>query len=253
MSAQQFSAFANIGAVTWTMSPTVGTLTSGGLYTAPASETTATQTVVTATSTTNGAVAASMTVVILPFTGNSIHISPGLWQSPGSGDYTDANGKVWNAGTNVGCDAQSSDFITNSGYGYWNGGSWPGTTDILLYKIPTFSRDNDLRCDFIVPNGNYSIDGKFAAIGNEGDFILNTQNTDSAIYDVYALVGANAPWDYNTTTTVTNNKLSFVLRVADDNGSGGAPFFSSLSLMQTGSGVPAAPAKLGVLLMAGTR
>ncbi len=63
--AQQLTALVNIGAVTWTMSPTVGTLTSGGLYTAPATVGSATTTTITATSTTNAAVAAQMAVTQL--------------------------------------------------------------------------------------------------------------------------------------------------------------------------------------------
>ena len=58
----QLTALVNIGGVTWSMSPSVGSLTSGGLYTPPAAGTitSPTTTVITATSTVNASATASI-------------------------------------------------------------------------------------------------------------------------------------------------------------------------------------------------
>jgi Putative Ig domain/Malectin domain len=237
MTAQQLSAFVNIGSVTWTMSPTVGTLTSGGLYTPPATQTAPTSTTITATSTTNSAVAAQMTLVVMP--NSVIRLAPAHNTSPGSGvigNYTDSLSHVWYAGPLTGGDASCNPGTENCYIGYNNGGSWPSTTDIALYQSPMYSGGNDLRFDFIVPNGTYQITAKFANNGgggaDMGSFVIETQGTAlSSPTDVYSLVGNNQPYDYSINATVINNKLSFVLRSV----SGYAPFISALQIVPVGT------------------
>jgi hypothetical protein len=239
---QPFSAFVNIGTVTWAMSPSVGSLTSGGLYTPPATEASPTSTTITATSTTNSSVAAQMTVVILP--NGVMRLAPGQAVYPGTGNYTDANGSVWYAGELTAGDAAAG-FTTQSAFGDNNGGSWPAITDIRLYEVPIYSY-NDLRFDFIVPNGTYQIDAKFAnnyaTPTDIGNFLIETQGTAlGPPTDVYDLVGNNEPYDYTTTATVTTGKLSFVLREVNMTGLNNAPFISGLSvtpLSVSGGGNP---------------
>jgi hypothetical protein len=172
---------------------------------------------------------------------------------PGSGNYTDVNGHVWYAGTVVGGDASCSP-VTQSCFGNYGGNSpaWPNLTDILLYEVPIATDYNDLRFDIIVPNGQYSILAKFAnGSGSDlGNFVIETQGVAlSTPTDVFTNVGGNYPWDYTTTATVTNNKLSFVLRAVNTTGAMVAPFISALSVSQTSSGptLPTPPTNLKVI------
>ena len=93
--AKQF--LANVGGtkdtrVTWSMSPPVGSLTAGGLYTPPDKVSSPEITTVTATSSADPAVAAQMTVTIFP--AGTIRIVLGR-TSP----YTDPDGNIWNPST----------------------------------------------------------------------------------------------------------------------------------------------------------
>jgi hypothetical protein len=226
---QQFSAFVNIGTVTWSMNPTLGTLTGGGLYTPPATSTSLQSTIVTATSTTNSAVAAQMTVVIYPQ--GTIRLVPGQ-----STNYTDSGGHVWFSGALAGGDAGCNPG-TESCFGYDNGGSWPSTTDITLYKIPIYAA-NDLRFDITVPNGTYQITAKLAnntgGGADQGNFVIEPQGTDGPVLDLFTSVGNNQPYDSTSTMTVTNGQLSFVLRAVNTTGNRVAPFISALEIRESG-------------------
>jgi hypothetical protein len=239
---QTFSAFVNIGSVTWTMSPTVGALNSStGAYTPPSSVASPTSTVVTATSTSNSSVAASMTVVILP--AGVIRLVPGQ-----PSNYTDSHSNTWFAGALAGGDG-ANDFGTLSAYGYNNGGSWPSTPDITLYEISEYTA-NDLRYDITVPNGNYQIDAKIANNGASdlGNFAIETQGVAASPIDPFSLVGSNEPLDETINVTVTNGLLSFVLRSVNTQGAGVAPFLAALSISPSLSSTPAAPPNRGLLL-----
>src|SRR5207253_3778982 len=93
--AQQLTALSNLGGVTWTMSPAVGTLTSAGVYTAPASVASPTTTTITATSTTNAAVSASMLVTVFP--GPALRLLPSQ-----TTNFTDSASNVWYGGAGIG-------------------------------------------------------------------------------------------------------------------------------------------------------
>jgi hypothetical protein len=234
---QTFSAFVNIGSVTWSMSPTLGTLTSDGVYTPPATSATVQNTTVTATSTVNSAVSAQMNLVIYP--NGTIRLAPGHMTFPGSGvpaNYVDSLGNTWFAGELAGGDAIGS-FPSGSAFGYANGGSWPFTTDIALYQTPIYSSSNDLRFNIIVPNGTYQIVAKFAnnsgSNTSQGNFIIETQGSAGSPVDIFSLVGNNQPYDYTASATVTNGVLSFVLRNVNTTGNGVAPFISALQIVQT--------------------
>lgn len=227
--AQTFTAMVNIGSVTWTMSPSVGTLSAGGLYTPPASQVAPTSTLVTATSTTNAAVAASMTVVILP--NGVIRMASGQAVSPGAGDYTDSQGNIWYAGPLTGGDAQTN-FSSEAMFGYYNPGfTWPTSTDILLYKVPIYS-GNDLRFDVWVANGTYPITLKLANnnSSDQGNFVIEVQGVAGSLFDVFDQVGGNMPLDTTVSAVVTDNHLSLVLRAANTTGNRVAPFISALQI-----------------------
>jgi hypothetical protein len=200
--AQQFTAFVRGGTnntVVWSMNPSVGTLTPSGLYTAPATSSIIQTTTVTANSTDDAAVAAQMTVVIYP--NGTIRLAPGQ-----STDYTDITGNIWLHG-----------IAGDGSYGYDNGGTWPSTPDITLYRIPIYG-SGDLRFDILAPNGSYQITGKFAQTqsANVGYRIESFESQGSVIYanvDVFVTSGGeNMPVDFVLPATVTNGRLSFVLR-----------------------------------------
>jgi hypothetical protein len=201
--AQQLNAFIHGTSntnMTWTMSPIIGTLTSGGLYTPPSSIGAATVATVTATSVADASVAATMTLTVLP--AGTIRLVLGQPRP-----YTDTNGNVWQ--NEVGDDGCHS---------YDNGGTFPNVPDITLYRITCFS-DNDIRFDITVPNGNYQITAKFAETETVavGDRLMDLEANGIVVnsnVDIYALAGSmnNTPVDFVIPATVTNGQLSFVVR-----------------------------------------
>src|SRR5208283_5071370 len=104
---------------------------STGLYTPPATQASPSSTIVTATSSTNAAISASMTLTVLP--NGVIRLVPGQ-----PGDYTDSFSNVWYHGIQAGGD--SSCGPSQACLGYSNGGSWPGTTDIPYSKFPCIQK-----------------------------------------------------------------------------------------------------------------
>ena len=236
-SGQQFSAFVNGSSdtgVTWSMNPEVGNLTPGGLYTPPATVSSTTTTTVTATSAADGTVASTMTVSIVP--SGPIRIILGQ-TSP----YTDTQGNVWQGRTG-----------DDSAHGpYDNGGSWPNTPDIQLYKVPDFAY-NDIRFDITVPNGSYQITGKFAeteAIG-AGVRLMDLEAQGVVVYpnvDIYSAAGGvKKPVDFTLPAAVTNGSLSFVVRHV----TGDFTLISALQIVPVSSsstsGPPAPPADVTI-------
>jgi hypothetical protein len=222
------------------MNSSVGTLTTSGLYTPPAASSTLQSTTITATSTANTNVASQMTLWIIP--NGTIRLVPGQ-----SSNYTDSMGKVWLSGAGGGGDASCSPG-TESCFGYDNGGNWPGTTDITLYKIPIYG-GGDLRYDITVPNGTYQVNAKFAnnSTGDQGNFVIEPQGVAQASpTDVSVLVGDNNSYDYTGNISVTNGLLSFVLRAVNTTGNSVAPFISALQITptQTNTAPPPAPINL---------
>jgi hypothetical protein len=191
--------------VTWSMNPTVGTLTSDGVYTPPAAETVPTATTITAVSVSNALISATMSAVVMP--NGTIRIVEGQ-----TSNYMDKSGNLWYA---AGTTYNGGD---DGGYPYDNGGTWPTVPDITLYKIPFYSfGGGDMRFDIAVPNGTYSVTGKFAStnVGAPGQ-LVSLESQGQVIYnnvDIFAKAGGqNLPLDFTLPATVTNGQLSFVLR-----------------------------------------
>lgn len=219
LNSTQLTALVHGGAsngVNWSMNPQVGALSASGAYTPPATSATIQTTTITATSVDNPTVAAQMTLVVYP--NGTIRLAPAQ-----PSDYTDSKGNLWLHG--IAGDGSS---------GYDNGGTWPNTPDITLYKIPIYgSGAIDLRFDILVPNGIYQITGKFAetqgTAPNYKSFSLESQGKiiDSNL-DIFALSGGhNMPIDFTVPATVTNNRLLFVIRAT-----GGANVATDISALQ---------------------
>jgi hypothetical protein len=218
--AQQLSALVS-GApntnVTWNISPAVGTLSGSGLFTPPVSIAVPTTITVTATSVANPSVSASMTLNVFP--AGPIRLVPG--NKPGAYNYTqvptnyiDSSGNAWYPTGDDG------------GYAYNGGCSIADTPDPTLYCYEFggyAGGDNDVRFDFIVPNGSYQITYKAAStFGSLGTQIQHLEVNRNIVYrnlDLYtASGGQNIAWDWGTSTSVTDNKLSFTLRIVNNSG-----------------------------------
>jgi hypothetical protein len=221
--AKQLYAFVNGTSntgVTWTMSPSLGTVTSGGLYTPPATVSGSSATTITATSNANPSAVATMAVVILPAgpiridmagpcaSGLTVIASPSYNCS--TAPFIDSHGNVWQAET-----GDDGGGVNNCG-----NGPWPTIPDIQLYKV-SYAASGDMRFDLTVPNGTYTITGKF---GNScpynssvGSQVFNLEAQGKIYYsnvDVTAAAGGPfKPRDYTLSgVPVSNGQLSFVIR-----------------------------------------
>jgi hypothetical protein len=225
----QLPVFVNIGTVTWSMSPSVGSLTSGGVYLAPATVGAATTTTITATSTTNPSVAAQLNVTIFPQ--QAIRIIP----SNQASNYTDSFGNVWYGWTN------GFTFLNQPGtlFGSKACNNPPAVVDRTLFlcqmgdNFENFS--GETRANFLVPNGSYQITYRLGTEQVSG--VQQTKASSQGLLffsgDMPALAGGiNKIFSLvSTNATVTDNHLSFVLWGVNN----GAPL-SSLSIIPGGVG-----------------
>ena len=193
-------------AVTWSYSPQVGTLvtsgTTAGLYTAPASITTAQNILVTATSVADPTQSSSATVNLLP-------PFAGIFVDSGGLAYTDTLGQNWSADTGFtgGNAASTASNILN-------------TADPKLYQT---ERWGAFTYKFTVPNGNYNVVLKFAEIywAKAGQRVFNVLINGSQVltnFDVIAAAGAPlTAIDKTFPVTVTNSTVTvqFTVGTAD--------------------------------------
>lgn len=207
-SAQQLTAYARGGAtntVTWAMSPAIGSLTSGGLFTPPGSiAAPGSSTTVTITSVDDSAVKAYLTLYVLP-TG-TIRLIPGR-----TTNYTDDSGHAWLA---AGGDSGSIGCC-----GDLSGGPWPAVTDIGDYYFEFFPGNaggNDLFFDFTVPDGFYLITVKLGTDQAPTLAIDTLEAQGSVIYsnvDVNVAAGGTyKPINSTIVTPVIAGHLQFVVR-----------------------------------------
>lgn len=226
--ARQLSASVHGGAantVTWAMSPTVGTLTSAGLFTPPSSIVSVTSTTITATSTDDGTVAASMTAFVVP--------TGGIYERPvATSPFTDTNSHVWapsggDSGA-IGC------------CGDLSGGPWGGAANIAEYYYKDSGDNNgDIRFDFTVPNGVYQVTVKCGTDQSSAGGQLDTLEAQGVVYftkrDIFTDAGGSyKPIDYvMSNVVVSNGKLSVVLRAALDPGNSSGPQINGLQILQT--------------------
>lgn len=150
-------------------------------------------------------------------------------------DYIDVSGNVWQA--QIGDDGCLPDNTNGLG-------GFPVVTDVSLYKVPCYPT-NDLRFDFYVPNGTYTIVGKYSEVYNVGvnNRLMNLEGegiTNYAGVDIQtASGGVKKVIDYSSQAVVTTGLLSFVLRhLGGVAGQGGAaPEISALQITRTGMAV----------------
>jgi hypothetical protein len=240
--------------VTWTMNPSVGTLTTGGLYTPPSVVTNDLATQVTVTANANPNVSATMTLVVL--TQGSIRIIMGgpcgsslsyyvaSAYSCSTAPFVDSHNNAWQGETG------------DDGGSFWSSANgtppFPNVPDIYLYETPYQSGGNDMRFDLVVPNGTYSITGKFdnSSTSATGSLMsLEAQGTVqySKVDIIAASGGEYKPIDFTLkNVAVTNGLLSFVVRyVSGPVGS----MISALEIDPVSSNVsqPTPPAGLSIM------
>ncbi len=225
--AQQLTALVNIGAVTWTMNPTVGSLTAGGLYTPPATVASPTQTMITATSTTDGTVAALMPVYVLP--AGTIYLLPSQ-----TTNYTDSGSHTW-----YGALSTSNDLGTHLQYDISccagnNAGSFANVTDknLWTWEIGQSSvATGDNRIDISMPNGGYIVTYHYGTQQTIGTQLMKLTSQGTVFFNGDPSASAGGQFKFFTAqanASVTNNKLSVVVWNVNDQG---API-SSISIAQ---------------------
>ena len=183
-------------AVTWTYSPQVGTLTANGLYTAPASVTTAQVVSVIAASQADSTKSATATINLLPPAGS---FTP-IFVHSGGGAYSDSVGNNWSSDTGFagGQVASTTKAIAN-------------TLDPALYQT---ERWGNSAYQFSVPPGKYTVVLKFAEIywTTTGRRLFNTSINGTQVltnFDIVAAAGAAfTAIDKSFPVTVTGSSIT---------------------------------------------
>jgi hypothetical protein len=205
-------------AVSWSMSPAVGTLTSSGAYTAPTLVSSPSTTTVTATSLADPNIHFSFPLTVLPSLRMNVGgLSASNPQPPHSGTAfgPDINGNFWWQGEG-----------SAPGYGradeWYPLTNWPSVNDIALYYTRDYNT-SDTIYKFSVPNGDYNLHLMFAIGGGIGTFPrgqwkmnIDTQGvtvrTGFDVCDLVASCQQSIPGAIDIPVTVTNNRLYFALR-----------------------------------------
>jgi hypothetical protein len=203
--------------VRWRMNPPLGTLTSGGLYTAPQVSAPA-STTITASSNADATATATINVTVMP--AGPIRIDVGS-----SNDYVDSKGNTWWRDQ-----ASDSGFSVSNDCSYLGQNPWPSVPDIGLYYTQRYSL-SDWSYRFVVPNGNYRITGMFAECGAAAPStqrLFHVEANGQVVrhnYDVYASAGgASKPATLEVPVQVTDGILTFTLRRLAWPGAANAPW-----------------------------
>lgn len=202
---------------TCTMSPTLGTLTAGCLYTAPASQVNLlSSTTVTITPKIDTTQAFSFPLVVYPSDGIRVRLGPKSGaNSPAptydaAGDLQDAAGKWWwddPIGNNMVFYSRDDDYSPQS--------SWGSATDVNLFYTAAHGTSDGV-FSMMVPNGNYTLSMGFASDGNNNSVTASSASIDSQgiiLLSTTSLVHQS----YNPNTLsypiqVTNNQFYWALR-----------------------------------------
>lgn len=232
--AQQLAAMVHDGgsnAVTWSMSPAVGTLTSGGLYTPPVSVSGPTKTTVKVSSAVDPSVFDQEDIWIFPSTG--MFFLPAF---PASG-YTDSHGNVWSiaggGAFGLSFNAPVEGCCNTQGYPFFTG------TDKQLFWDEFWSGNylTDIWTKFIVPAGNYTITYNGGTVAPPGSlaltFLAQGNVLNATPIDPTTSVGQFGHYSFTTTQTVgSNNLLTFdVFGGSEANATAFTGDISSLSIV----------------------
>ena len=208
--------------VSCSMSPTIGSITSGCLYTAPTSGIKASSTtIITITPDADHSQAMSFPLTIL--SSDSIRINAGGKSSASSpppnydsqGNYgPDAHGAYW---------APDPIGLGSSWYGRddisYPQSSWPGSTDEALWYTDNHG-NSDGYYAAMVPNGNYTLKMGFAWNANPSQFVQSIDSQGSVIVDSQTFVNTEGTTAYTPITIskdiqVTDNTFYVAFRMLD--------------------------------------
>jgi hypothetical protein len=216
-----------------------GTLTSGGLYTPPASLTAPVTATVVVTSTVDAAVSKQMLIYIFPL--NDIAMVQATT------DFIDSNGKFWKGGFGIGASNAPSyqGCCQNQVFS-------PSFTDYQLFNnhYASSQTSNDYKINIHVPVGIYNATynlGTVVGSGLDAEYIY-VNGVNQGAFDPGALVGANQPYTYKQTgISPSLGLISFDLTGIgyQTNNAGDV---SSFALTYINPEIPFAPVKLGLLL-----
>jgi uncharacterized protein (TIGR03437 family) len=206
-------------AVTWGLSPAVGTVSAGGLYTAPGTVTVQQTVTVTATSVADPAKTGSAAVTLLPPSA----FTP-IRVNAGGGAYTDPGGNLWAADTGY-----------NGGLTYAVSAGIANTATPVLYRSVRYS-SSPLQYQFGgIPAGTYTVKLKFAEIyfGSPGQRVfniaLNSQTVQTGFDVVVAAGGAYRAIDLSFPVTVSAGQIVILLTPVVEN-----PNISAIEIVAAG-------------------
>ncbi len=217
--------------VTWSMSPTLGTLNpTSGAYTAPP-VTIPTTTTITATSAADQSVSVRFPVTVLPagpirIVSGDATANPAAPKSHAPDYGPDSQGNMWWRDQAV----ERAWGVKND---YWYGAPWPALTDIYRYQTQYYNV-GDTVYRFVVPNGKYNID-YYVSVGacgatNTYDTLLYREHLEAqgqiALHDFHPLATVDgkcySPIHTTLPALVTDNNLYFSLRRITDHTQTGA-------------------------------
>jgi glucose/arabinose dehydrogenase len=180
-------------AVTWSLFPVFGSISSTGLYTAPSLVSTVQNITVTATSAADSTKSASVTFTVTP-PGGFVPIRV----NAGGPTYTDTAGNIWSADTGA-----------SSGTGFQSNAVIGGTADPTLYQSEHYDVGT-FQYQFPAPNGTYTVTLKFDEIfyTSAGQRVFDIVINGATVlphFDIFAQAGAATAIDKTFTVAVTNN------------------------------------------------
>ena len=191
--------------VTWTINPSLGTISSTGVYTAPASVATATQVTITATSVDNPSVRGSSTVSLIP---NSASAFVPIRINAGGPAYMDPQGRLWNA---------SNGFSGGSGFSF----NPAGASNVPVIYRTGMEGNFPFQYQASVPNGQYWVtlafaDSLWSVSGDDFNIVINGVTREWHL-SLYTLVGAAMPWSAMYPVNVTDGQITIMLQPHNGN------------------------------------
>lgn len=235
------------------MTPTLGTLTSDGLYTAPSTSLTRSSTTVTCTATADPANA----YIRFPILVSSGTIRQ-RYANATNGNYTGADGNIWFI------DEAGSWRLQGKANGDWRGQTFTGGPEPNAMTEAQYvsSGSGDMLFKTYAPNGTYQINLYFAVgdafSANEWVFGIDSQNTVYSGSGATALTGDGGWTAYGLTgykvdlcdiigactsdtigtvtlnVTVTDNTLYFAIRhISNDGTNSGNSFLNAMEIVLT--------------------
>lgn len=229
--------------VTWALTSGVGSVTSGGVYTPPASVSAQSSAVLTGTSAADPNATVNVYINVIPSGANptnSIRIDVGNM----NGSYTDSTGNVWlpdTLGFETGPDANANESYPS--------GLWGNITDPVLYQTFNYTYGDDITYGpFIVPNGNYKIGFVFGRGSCTGTYVESTVYGNGLIWGPMWLesqgqIGSRFdlgkatnfecrdPYTQFIPAKVTNNLLYATIRTVGSTNSHTTPILNALEIL----------------------